>query len=373
MQRMVQHWARFLCRSPWCGSKTLEPSECNLQSAIWMSSLSCKGHISCDICIRIHCSTLRLIAPVWLWCWYLDPSQFLHVRSEPIHLCRCLPMLPPEENSKNIIQYWIFVVVVLANTLWKPLMWSCKLNCTILCAVLHVFTHLVIETFRESNSKLQWNNGNPSLLPVAVGIKLLDGQTSMGVVRFLETLVPAPYHVMRRKKLLVVGVAFLVLVHVDVSHLYKIYFFALHFKRVEMKTPILSWSDTSNVTSTAQHHKPTVLRFLTFGYLFKFQPIKTLFELFVIKLSLIPPDEQVSHTWWPPHVACSLWWSTLEVHQSHGRLYMKVSKSCTPVHVHVDLESCSHYPCEGELSPLSGCKLQKIQSMWLRDCGNLKG
>ncbi len=137
-------------------------------------------------------------------------------------------MLPPEDNSNNSVQYWIFFVLVLINTAWKPLKLSCKLNCAILCAVLHVFTHLVIETFGESNSKLQWDNGDPSLLPVVVGIKLLYGQTSMGVVRFFETLVPAPYHVMRRKELLVVGVAFLVLVHVDVSHLYNIIFFSLH-------------------------------------------------------------------------------------------------------------------------------------------------
>lgn len=40
---------------------------------------------------------------------------------------------------------------------------------------------------------------------------------------------------------------------------------------------------------------------------------------------------------------------------------MRASRSCIPVHVHVDLGSCSHYPCEGAPSPWSGRKLQKVK------------
>lgn len=162
-----------------------------------------------------------------------------------------------------------YFVVVLTNKQLKALKWSCEPNCTILYAVSQVFTHLVIEGLGESNSKLQWDSGDPSLLPVVVGINLLNGQTSMGVVWFLQTLVPALHHVMRRKELLVVGVAFLVLVHVDVSHLCNRYIFWIAYLENlnENFNFIMIWDIKSYLnSSTLQTNSCRFFNIHSFGY-----------------------------------------------------------------------------------------------------------
>lgn len=54
---------------------------------------------------------------------------------------------------------------------------------------------------------------------MVVRIELSDEELPLVILRFFQALVPTSDHVTRREKLLVVGVAFLVLVHVDISHL----------------------------------------------------------------------------------------------------------------------------------------------------------
>lgn len=90
------------------------------------------------------------------------------------------------------------------------------------------------------------------------------------------------------------------------------------------------------------------------------------------------PDVQASRTWRPPHGGRSPLWSAPEVHRTHETRYKTVNRSCTPGHDREGEGSCSHYPCEGELSPWSECKIQmvskhELQPVLLRLKGYLTG